>query len=338
MTKTTILITGAVGFIGFYTSLHFLRLGVRVIGIDNLNDYYSVQLKQARLKQIQQFPNFEFFQVDLADRVAIDQLFQDYQFDRVIHLGAQAGVRHSLVNPHGYIDANVTGTLHILEGCRNQQVPHLVYASSSSIYGNNTKLPFCVDDPVNHPISLYAATKKANELMAHTYSHLFRIPTTGLRFFTVYGPWGRPDMAVYKFTEAIFQGRPIDVYNHGQMERDFTYIDDIVTAIALVADKIPAPDPTWDALNPRPGTSDAPYRIFNVGNHRPEKLMDFIRLLEQAIGRQAVLNFLPMQPGDVPTTYADVEALEEVIDFTPSTPLDVGIPKFVQWYREYNSI
>lgn len=334
----TVLITGVAGFIGYHTAARLLEQGFHVVGIDNLCDYYSVQLKQSRLDRLLGQPNFHFQLCNLADRPAIEKLFASKQFDRVIHLGAQAGVRYSLENPHTYVDANVTGMLHILEGCRQQKTPHLVYASSSSIYGNNTKLPFSVDDPVNHPISLYAATKKANELMAHTYSHLFRIPTTGLRFFTVYGPWGRPDMAVYKFTEAIFQGRPIDVYNHGQMERDFTYIDDIVTTICAVAETMPGPDPSWDALNPRPGTSDAPYRIYNVGNHKPERLMDFIRILEQAIGKPAKINFLPMQPGDVPATYADVEALSEAIEFTPSTPLDEGIPKFVQWYREYYSL
>ena len=334
MTKT-ILVTGTAGFIGFHTAQRFLGQGDLVIGIDNLNDYYDVRLKQSRLDLLLQNPNFTFHRVDLHDREAIERIFSENTFDRVIHLGAQAGVRYSLINPYSYADSNITGTLTILEGCRHHKVPHLVYASSSSVYGNNAKQPFSVEDAVDHPISLYAATKKANELMAHTYSHLYGIPTTGLRFFTVYGPWGRPDMAVFKFTDAIMAGRPIDVYNGGQMQRDFTYIDDIVTAIVRVADRIAEPAAEFDPYNPDPATSTSPYRVYNIGNHQPTNLMDFIAVLEQILGKTAIKNMLPMQPGDVASTYADVEALKAAVDFSPSTPIQFGIEKFVRWYRDY---
>lgn len=334
MTRT-ILVTGAAGFIGFHTSLRFLAQGERVVGIDNLNDYYDVRLKQSRLDLLLQDPNFTMHRIDLQDRTAIERVFSENSFDRVVHLGAQAGVRYSLINPYSYIDSNISGTMTILEGCRHHHVPHLVYASSSSVYGHNAKQPFSVEDSVDHPISLYAATKKANELMAHTYSHLYGVPTTGLRFFTVYGPWGRPDMAVFKFTDAIMAGRPIDVYNGGEMKRDFTYIDDIVTAIVRVTDRIAEPATEYDPYYPDPATSSAPYRIYNIGNHQPTNLMDFIATLEQALGKTAIKNMLPMQPGDVVSTYADVEALKAAVEFSPSTSIEFGIKQFVQWYREY---
>ncbi|AMV32272.1 UDP-glucose 4-epimerase [Pirellula sp. SH-Sr6A] len=334
----TILVTGAAGFIGFHTCLQLLHAGFSVVGLDNLNDYYDVRLKEARLKELEKQPAFRFVRSALEDRSAIEKVFAQVSFHRVIHLGAQAGVRYSLTNPYSYIDSNLQGTMTILEGCRHHGIEHLVYASSSSVYGKNVRQPFSVDDSVDHPISLYAATKKANELMAHTYSHLYRLPTTGLRFFTVYGPWGRPDMALYKFTDAIFQGRPIDVYNHGKMCRDFTYIDDIVTAIVRVMDCIPTPDPTWSPESPTPGSSDAPYRVYNIGNHQPTELLRFIEVLEDAIGKKAVMNLLPMQPGDVPSTFADVEALQQAVGFAPSTPIEEGIRRFVAWYREYHRV
>jgi UDP-glucuronate 4-epimerase len=334
MTRT-ILVTGAAGFIGFHSALRFLAQGERVVGIDNLNDYYDVQLKQSRLDLLLQDPNFTMYRADLQDRTAIERVFSENSFDRVVHLGAQAGVRYSLVNPYSYVDSNISGTLTILEGCRHHRVPHLVYASSSSVYGSNTKQPFSVEDSVDHPISLYAATKKANELMAHTYSHLYGIPTTGLRFFTVYGPWGRPDMAIFKFTDAILAGRSIDVYNGGAMKRDFTFVDDIVTAIVRVTDRIAEPASEFDPYHPDPATSSAPYRVYNIGNHQPTNLLDFIAVLERALGKTAVKNMLPMQPGDVVSTYADVEALQKAVGFSPSTSLEVGVDRFVSWYREY---
>ena len=337
MTRT-ILVTGAAGFIGFHTASRFLAQEDRVVGIDNLNDYYDVRLKQSRLDILLQNPNFAFHRVDLQDRISIELIFAENAFDRVVHLGAQAGVRYSLINPYSYVESNILGTLTILEGCRHHQVPHLVYASSSSVYGNNAKQPFSANDAVDHPVSLYAATKKANELMAHSYSHLYGIPTTGLRFFTVYGPWGRPDMALFKFTEAIFAGRPIDVYNGGEMKRDFTYIDDIVTACVRVTDHIAEPASDFNAYYPDPATSSAPYRVHNIGNNQPTNLLDFIAVLERAIGKPAIKNLLPMQPGDVVSTYADVESLQEAVDFSPSTPLELGIEKFVHWYREYYRI
>ncbi|XZE33488.1 NAD-dependent epimerase [Pirellulaceae bacterium SH501] len=333
-----ILVTGAAGFIGFHTCQHLLAAGCAVIGLDNVNDYYDVRLKEARLRELQKHPSFQFVCCSLEDRPAVEKVFSQNRFDRVIHLGAQAGVRYSLTNPYSYIDSNLQGTMTILEGCRHQRVEHLVYASSSSVYGKNVKQPFSVDDSVDHPISLYAATKKANELMAHTYSHLYQLPTTGLRFFTVYGPWGRPDMALYKFTEAIFNGRPIDVYNHGKMSRDFTYVDDIVTAIVKVMDCIPESDPNWSAESPSPASSDAPYRVYNIGNHQPTELLRFIEVLEAEIGKKAIMNLLPMQPGDVLSTYADVTALQQAVGFAPSTSIEEGIRKFVAWYREYHQL
>jgi UDP-glucuronate 4-epimerase len=330
-----ILVTGAAGFIGMTASLRLLARDDQVVGLDNLNDYYDVQLKRDRLAQLQVHPNFRFVQLDVSDRAGVERLFADEKFDRVIHLAAQAGVRYSLQNPHAYIDSNIVGFMNVLEGCRHNQVAHLVYASSSSVYGGNTHMPFSVHDSVDHPVSMYAATKKANELMAHTYSHLFGLPTTGLRFFTVYGPWGRPDMALFLFTKAILEGRPIDVFNHGQMQRDFTYVDDIVEGVIRVTDRVAAPAPDYNAASPDPSTSHAPYRVFNIGNHQPVPLMDFISTIEEALGQKAEKNFLPLQDGDVPATYADVQALHDWVDFTPATSIDVGIRNFVQWYRAY---
>ncbi len=331
---TKILVTGAAGFIGFHTARRLLARGDSVVGLDNVNDYYSVQLKLDRLKQLESVPGFRFVKLDLAD-AAIARFFAEEQFDVVINLAAQAGVRYSLTNPGAYVSSNLAGFTNILEGCRHTGVKHLVYASSSSVYGANTQMPFSVHQNVDHPVSLYAATKKANELMAHTYSHLFRLPTTGLRFFTVYGPWGRPDMALFLFTEAILARRPIDVFNHGRMRRDFTYIDDIVEGVVRVADRVPQPDSAWSGANPDPGTSSAPYRVYNIGNNRPVELLQMIAMVEQCLGRTAVKNFLPMQPGDVPETYADVDDLVRDTGFRPSTPLEAGIARFVKWYKEY---
>ncbi|MCC6507808.1 MAG: NAD-dependent epimerase [Pirellulaceae bacterium] len=338
MPPRKILVTGAAGFIGFHLAQALLARGEHVVGLDNLNDYYSVPLKRARLALLTEQANFEFVQIDCADRQAMDQLFAKERFARVAHLAAQAGVRYSLTNPHAYIDSNLVGFINILEGCRHHGVEHLLYASSSSVYGSNKLQPFSVHHSVDHPVSLYAATKKANELMAHTYSHLYDLPTTGLRFFTVYGPWGRPDMALYIFTKAISEGRPIDVYNHGQMRRDFTYIDDIVEAMVRLVDTVPTPDATFDPLNPDPGTSNCRYRVYNIGNHQPEELGRFIELIELALGRPATKNLLPMQAGDVMETYADTRSLEAAIGFKPSTNLATGIARFVQWYQEYHSI
>jgi UDP-glucuronate 4-epimerase len=324
----TILITGAAGFIGYHLADRLLQEGHDIYGIDNLNDYYDIGLKQQRLSQLRKYQNFRFKRLDLSDRHSTAQLFQTQNFAVVIHLAAQAGVRYSLDNPHAYLDSNLAGFLNILEGCRHNNIQHLVYASSSSVYGANTKIPFAVEDAVDHPISLYAATKKANELMAHTYSHLYQIPTTGLRFFTVYGPWGRPDMAYFKFAQAIAQGKPIDVYNFGKMQRDFTYIDDIIEGIVRVTQRIP--NGSSDQTN-----SSAPYRLYNIGNNNPVELMQFIEILEQAMGRSAIKTFLPMQPGDVPITYADVDALVEDVGFAPQTPLEVGIGHFVRWYHDF---
>jgi UDP-glucuronate 4-epimerase len=330
-----ILVTGAAGFIGMTTSLRLLARGDEVVGLDNLNDYYSVQLKLDRLARLQALPGFRFVKLDVADREGMAALFAAEKFDRVIHLAAQAGVRYSLQNPHAYIDSNIVGFTNILEGCRHSEVQHLTYASSSSVYGGNTQMPFSVHDSVDHPVSLYAATKKANELMAHTYSHLYGLPTTGLRFFTVYGPWGRPDMALFLFTKAILEGRPIDVFNRGDMQRDFTYIDDIVEGVIRVSDRVATPNPTYRAESPDPGTSNAPFRVFNIGNHDPVPLMDFIGAIEEALGQTAQKNLLPMQPGDVPATYADVEALTAWTGFKPETPIREGIRRFVAWYRDY---
>ena len=333
-----ILLTGAAGFIGMTTTLRLLARGDTVVGLDNLNDYYSVQLKRDRLARLTPHPHFSFVQMDVADRPGIERLFAEGGFDRVIHLAAQAGVRYSLVNPHAYVDSNVVGFMNILEGCRHAKVQHLVYASSSSVYGGNTRMPFSEHDSVDHPVSMYAATKKANELMAHTYSHLFGLPTTGLRFFTVYGPWGRPDMALFLFTKAILEGRPIDVFNHGQMRRDFTYVDDIVEGVIRVTDRVAAPDPQYRSDTPDPGTSHAPFRVFNIGNHQPVPLLDFIAAIEDALGRKAEKNLLPLQDGDVPATYADVDALSEWVGFAPGTDIRTGIGRFVEWYRGYYKV
>ncbi len=334
-----ILVTGAAGFIGFHLSQRFLDRGDTVVGLDNLNDYYSVQLKQDRLAQLTPHEAFSFHPIDLADDKAVQALFDAEPFDAVVNLAAQAGVRYSLENPQAYIDANIVGFTNILEGCRHSEsVKHLVYASSSSVYGANTKMPFSVHHNVDHPVSLYAASKKANELMAHCYSHLYGLPTTGLRFFTVYGPWGRPDMALFLFTKAILEGRPIDVFNHGKMRRDFTYVDDIVEGVVRVTDRIPVPNPDWSGDAPDPGTSRAPYKIYNIGNNQPVELMHLIETLEQALGREAEKNMLAMQPGDVPATYADVDDLIRDVGFKPATPIEEGIGRFVKWYREYHGV
>lgn len=328
------LVTGAGGFIGFHVSQRLLKDGHHVVGIDNLNDYYDVSLKQARLNLLQS-SLFTFHKMDLADRPQMEQLFVSEKFDRVIHLAAQAGVRYSLENPHAYADSNLMGFLNILEGCRHNKVQHLIYASSSSVYGLNRKMPFSTDDSVDHPVSLYAATKKANELMAHTYAHLYGIPTTGLRFFTVYGPWGRPDMALFKFTKAMLEGGSIDVYNHGKMKRDFTYIDDIVGAIIRLQNVVPQPDPDWTVESGSPATSSAPYRVYNIGNSSPVELMDYITALEDALGIEAKKNMMPMQPGDVMETSADTADLYNTIDFKPETSVRKGVENFVCWYKKY---
>jgi UDP-glucuronate 4-epimerase len=331
----TTLVTGAAGFIGFHVCRRLLARGDRVIGLDNLNSYYDIGLKQARIDQLTPDTNFGFERIDLVDRENVDRLVQETRPEVVIHLAAQAGVRYSLENPHAYVDSNVVGFLNILEACRHHAVGHLVFASSSSVYGANRVMPFSVHQNVDHPLSLYAATKKANELMAHTYSHLYGIPTTGLRFFTVYGPWGRPDMAIFLFTEAILAGRPIQVFNQGQMQRDFTYIDDIAEAVVRIGDQPARPNPDWSGENPDPASSSAPYRIYNIGNHQPVELMDVIRTIERCLGKTATLNLLPMQPGDVPATYADVEDLKRDFGFEPSTSIETGIARFVEWYRSY---
>ncbi|MFN7625626.1 MAG: NAD-dependent epimerase [Pirellula sp.] len=333
-----LLITGTAGFIGFHMALRCMELGHEVIGVDNVNDYYDIQLKEDRLKVLHRYPSFRFHRIDLQDASAVSKLFQSHAFERVVHLAAQAGVRYSLSNPHAYTQSNVEGTLTILEGCRHQQVPHLIYASSSSVYGLNTEQPFSTSHGTNHPISLYAATKKANEMMAHCYSHLYQIPTTGLRFFTVYGPWGRPDMALFKFTEAIMHGKQLEVYNQGRMKRDFTYVDDIVSAMIKLLDHIPQPNSKWDSTHPDPATSSAPYRIYNIGNNRPTELARFIEILETVIGKRADIRYLPLQPGDVLETYADVDSLSEAVGFAPSTSIEDGIAKFVAWYRTYYDI
>ena len=330
-----VLVTGAAGFIGMHASERLLARGDEVVGLDNLNDYYDPQLKRDRLARIEPHPNFRFVKMDVADRPGIEKLFADEKFDRVIHLAAQAGVRYSIENPHAYIDSNIVGFMNILEGCRHNKVQHLAYASSSSVYGGNTKMPFSEHDSVDHPISMYAATKKANELMAHTYSHLFGLPTTGLRFFTVYGPWGRPDMALFLFTKATLEGRPIDVFNHGKMQRDFTYVDDIVEGVIRVLDHTAESDPEFNADQPDPGRSKAPFRVFNIGNHSPVQLMDYIGAIESALGMEAKKNFLPMQDGDVPATYADTSELNAWTGFQPDTSVKDGVARFVAWYREY---
>lgn len=329
------LVTGAAGFIGFHTAKALLDRGDEVIGLDNLNSYYAVKLKEARLKQLQGRNGFSFHKLDLVDRKGIEELFAKTRPQRVIHLAAQAGVRYSLENPYAYIDSNIVGTLNVLEGCRHNGVEHLVFASSSSVYGANTALPFSVHQNVDHPLSLYAASKKANELMAHTYAHLYRLPVTGLRFFTVYGPWGRPDMALFLFTRKILAGEPIDVFNDGHHARDFTYIDDIVEGVVHTADKVATPNSDWSSDRPDPATSSAPYRIYNIGNNNPVELMHFIACIEKALGRAATKNFLPLQPGDVPKTYANVDALVADVGFKPATPIEDGIARFIAWYRSY---
>ncbi|MCP5167033.1 MAG: NAD-dependent epimerase [Pseudomonadales bacterium] len=330
-----VLVTGAAGFIGFHVSQKLLARGDEVVGLDNINDYYDVNLKLARLARLEPQPGFTFARLDLVDRPGLEALFREHRFAAVINLAAQAGVRYSLENPQAYIDSNIVGFTNILECCRHHDVGHLVYASSSSVYGMNSAMPFSIHDNVDHPISLYAASKKANELMAHTYSHLFGLPTTGLRFFTVYGPWGRPDMALFLFTRAILAGEPIKVFNNGRMQRDFTYIDDIVEGVVRVMDKTATPNPDWDGARPDPGTSSAPYRLYNIGNNNPVKLTEFIDAIEQALGLPAQRELLPMQPGDVAATYANIDDLVADVDYRPQTPIQVGIDNFVAWYREY---
>lgn len=333
-----ILITGAAGFIGSSLGKRLLDRGDNVTGIDNINDYYDVNLKLARLQQLQEREEFRFVKRDLQDRSGMERLFAEGGFDAVVNLAAQAGVRYSLKNPYSYIDSNIVGFLNVLEGCRHNNVGHLVFASSSSVYGANTKMPFSVHDNVDHPVSLYAATKKANELMSHTYASLYKIPCTGLRFFTVYGPWGRPDMALFLFTKAILESRPIDVFNYGKMRRDFTYIDDIVEGVIRVVDRIPQPDPLWHGDSPDSAVSYAPYRLYNIGNHNPVELMKFIEVLESCLGKKAEKNLMPIQAGDVPATYADVDDLIRDVGFKPATPIEVGIARFVEWYKDYYGI
>ncbi|WP_041245451.1 NAD-dependent epimerase [Geotalea uraniireducens] len=331
-----ILITGIAGFIGMHVALRLLERGDEIVGIDNLNDYYDVGLKRARLEHLKQYGSVRFVEMDLADAPRLAELFAAEKFRRVVHLAAQAGVRYSLQNPRAYIDSNIVGFLNVLEGCRHHPVEHLVYASSSSVYGANTRMPFSVHHNVDHPVSLYAATKKANELMAHTYSHLYGIPTTGLRFFTVYGPWGRPDMAYFSFTQKIIAGKAINVFNNGNMLRDFTYIDDIVEGVVRVLDRFPSPNPSWSGDSPDPASSQAPYLIYNIGNNSPVELGVFIEVLEECLGQKAVKNYLPMQPGDVPATYADVDDLITDVGFAPVTAIKEGIGKFVDWYKGYH--
>ncbi|MBA2880881.1 UDP-glucuronate 4-epimerase [Desulfosalsimonas propionicica] len=332
-----VLVTGAAGFIGYHLASRLADEGKTVAGLDNLNAYYDVELKKARLRRLEQKPGFSFHRIDLEDRDALNRLFAERKFDVVVNLAAQAGVRYSLENPHAYVDANLVGFVNLLECCRHFNVSHFVFASSSSVYGANTKMPFSVHDNVDHPVSLYAASKKANELMAHTYSHLYGMRCTGLRFFTVYGPWGRPDMALFLFTRAILEGRPIQVFNHGRMQRDFTYIDDIIEGVVRVMGKLPEPDPDWSGESPDPGTSYTSYRVYNIGNNRPEKLMDFIRVLEEILGKQAEKEYLDLQPGDVPATCADIDDLYNAVGFRPMTPIKEGIQRFVDWYRDYYS-
>jgi UDP-glucuronate 4-epimerase len=335
MSDLKILVTGAAGFIGFHTTRKLLARGYEVVGLDNLNDYYDVTLKQARLEHLRREPKFRFEQLDLADRESMAGLFAKERFARVVHLAAQAGVRYSLQAPHAYIDSNVTGTLNILEGCRHNGVEHLVYASTSSVYGANTKMPFSVHDVADHPVSLYAATKRANELMAHTYSWLFKIPTTGLRFFTVYGPWGRPDMALFTFTRNILEGKPIDVFNNGHHKRDFTYVDDIAEGVVRASERIAQPDPNWNSNSPDPSSSSAPFRVYNIGNNEPVQLMRYIEVIEECLGRKAQKNFLPMQPGDVPETFADIDDLVRDVGYRPATPIETGVKHFVDWFCQY---
>ena len=333
-----ILVTGAAGFIGSNVSRQLLERGDTVVGLDNFNDYYDVSLKEARAATLTPFENFSMARIDLADREAMDSLFAAEKFDKVVNLAAQAGVRYSMENPHSYIESNIVGFLHVLEGCRNNDVKHLVYASSSSVYGANTTMPFSVHQTVDHQLALYGATKKANELMAHTYSNLYKLPTTGLRFFTVYGPFGRPDMALFMFTKNIIEGKPIDVFNYGKHRRDFTYIDDIVNGVIHTMDHTATPNPDWDPANPDPGTSMAPYRLYNIGNQQPVELMHYIELIEECVGKKAEMNMLPLQPGDVPDTWADTEALSNDVGYAPNTSIEVGVKNFVDWYCEYYKV
>jgi UDP-glucuronate 4-epimerase len=338
MAEQPILVTGVAGFIGFHVAQRLLAQGRAVVGIDNLNAYYDPKLKHARLAELGKLKGFCFVKLDLADRTGMAALFAEHRFPYVVHLGAQAGVRHSLTDPHAYIDSNIVGFTNVLEGCRHNGCEHLLFASSSSVYGANTRMPFSVHDNVDHPVALYGASKKANELMAHAYAHLFRLPTTGLRFFTVYGPWGRPDMALWLFTAAILQGRPIKLFNNGSMRRDFTYIDDVTEAVVRLIAHAPQPNPQWSGEAPDPGSSNAPWRIYNIGNNNPVELKDFVAAIEQALGRKAKRELLPMQPGDVPATYADVDDLMREVGFRPSTPIGEGIAKFIAWYRAYHRL
>ena len=333
-----VLVTGAAGFIGFHVASRLLKSGRPVVGIDNLNAYYDPRLKDARLAELAKLPGFRFIKLDLADRAGMAALFAEHRFAHVVHLAAQAGVRHSLIDPHAYIDSNLVGFTNILEGCRHNGCRHLLYASSSSVYGSNTRMPFSTHDNVDHPLSLYGATKKANELMAHSYAHLFDLPTTGLRFFTVYGPWGRPDMAMWIFAKAIAAGEPIKLFNHGKMRRDFTYIDDVVESIVRLVDLPPSGNPAWTSDAPDPGSSSAPWRVYNIGNNNPVELLDVVALMEKAIGKKAIRELAPMQPGDVPATYANVDDLMRDADFKPSTPIADGIERFIEWYRVYHRL
>ncbi|MEK6805712.1 MAG: NAD-dependent epimerase [Pseudomonadota bacterium] len=333
-----VLVTGAAGFIGFHTALQLLKRGDAVVGFDSVNDYYDPALKQARLDLLQKNAGFEFIRANLADKAAVDACFQTHRFDRVIHLAAQAGVRYSLVNPQAYVESNIVGYTYVLEACRHAQTPHLTYASTSSVYGANTSMPFSEHQATVHPLQFYAATKRANELMAHAYSHLFRLPTTGLRFFTVYGPWGRPDMSPILFAKNIIEGKPIQVFNNGNHSRDFTYVDDIVQGVIRASDDIATPNPKWDSANPDPASSNAPWRIFNIGNSTPVKLSEYIEAIEAAVGRKAIKELLPLQPGDVPDTFADMSELQRQVEYRPDTPIKTGVANFVRWYRDYYKV
>jgi UDP-glucuronate 4-epimerase len=330
-----VLITGAAGFIGFHLSMKLLKDGCHVTGIDNLNSYYDVKLKEARLEKLTSFENFSFYKMDISDKKSLEKIFNSTKYDVLVNLAAQAGVRYSIENPHAYVDSNIVGFVNLLEACRHNDVKHLVFASSSSVYGANTKMPFSVHNNVDHPVSLYAATKKANELMAHAYSHLYGMACTGLRFFTVYGPWGRPDMALFLFTKAILEEKPIKIFNHGRMQRDFTYIDDITEGVVRIMGRLPEPDPTWNGDNPDPGTSYARYKIYNIGNNNPVELMEFIGVIEKVLGKKAKKEFLDLQPGDVPATYADIDDLIKDVGFKPETSIETGIKQFILWYNDY---
>jgi UDP-glucuronate 4-epimerase len=338
MADAPILVTGAAGFIGFHVARRLLQNGSQVVGLDNLNAYYDPKLKEVRLTELAKHPGFRFAKLDLADKAGMAALFAEHRFPYVVHLGAQAGVRYSLTDPYAYVDSNLIGFANVLEGCRHNNCRHLLFASSSSVYGANTHMPFSEHDNVDHPLSVYGATKKSNELMAHAYAHLFNLPATGLRFFTVYGPWGRPDMAMWLFTAAIADGRPIKVFNHGNMRRDFTYIDDVVESIVRIVPRAPVPNPKWDGASPDPATSAAPWRIYNIGNNNPVELMELIRLIEDAVGKKAVMEMLPLQAGDVSITYADVDDLKRDVGFRPSMPIATGVKRFIDWYRDYHGL